>query len=154
MRKQSPLSPDTPNALTPTATESAPARAFPPSGHTPTTASTAALIAELQGGQVSVIENALVSVRAALDQGDASDAKAMLIEQAALLQALSVKLFRFVGGLPSGPLATTYLGLGLRAIELSRKSLAAVGQWNTAHSPTPAQTNLQVNIAQSNELLD
>ena len=118
---------------------------------TPTTTATAKLIAELQGGDVTAIEAALVSVRGAIRGGNAAQAEAMLVEQAALLQALATKLFRYAGNRPESPLASTFLGLGLRALDLSRKSLVALAP-STPHAP--AQANVQVNVGRTNELLD
>lgn len=113
-----------------------------------TTTATAKLIAELQGGEVAVVEAALVSVRDAFAGERALQAENMLLEQSAILQALAVKLFRYAGGSPDSALSTTYLGLALRALDLSRKSLMAL-----VKQPTSPQANVQVNLGSTNELL-
>lgn len=115
-----------------------------------TTTATAKLIAQLQGGEVAAIEAALVSIRAAVTAGPAV-AQGMLIEQAAILQALATKLFRFAGTSPGTALAGTFVALGLRALDLSRKSL---GSFVAAPLAVAPQANVQVNVRATNELLD
>lgn len=110
---------------------------------------TAKLIAELQGQEVSLVEAALVAVRGACSSGDFEAVQAMLLEQAALLQALGMKLIRLAGYDHRQKQAPVFVNLALRALELSRKSLSTLHSQRNEHA---GQTNVQVNVT-TNELL-
>ena len=125
-------------------------RAAAPPATSLTTTSTAKLLADLQDGQLSAIEAALVAVRDLPGQ-DAEQARQALMEQGIILQALGMKLIRVAGAKLSNPLAPTLLNLGLRAMDLSRKSLASL---TSLPGASATQANVQVNIGRTNELLD
>lgn len=112
---------------------------------------TAALISELSGQDVAVVEAALVGVRDAYRRGDHQVVEEALLEQAALLQALGVKLLRIAGDTTALPRTQAFANLGLRALEGARKTLGTLADMRRGPRK---QTNVQVNVGgPTNELL-
>jgi hypothetical protein len=119
----------------------------PPTPSTKKT-STAKLIAQLEGEQLPAVEAGLAGVREAMQAGDERAVQAILVEQALVLQALGVRLLRYAGTHTDQPAAPTFVGLALKALDLSRKALLGA-------TPQPTvQTALQVNVSRKSEAPD
>lgn len=112
---------------------------------------TSAVLANLQGeSDVIAVEAAIVGVKEAYRLGDRQNIEEALIDQAALLQALAVKLLTVAGDEGSLTRLQVFTNLSLRAFEGARKTLAmlAAGQLSPQN-----QTNVQVNVGgRANEL--
>lgn len=122
----------------------------PVSGTPPPPSWTVALIAELNGIDVAVVEANLAGVREAYERGDRQVAEHALIEQAALLKALGLKLIRACGDTTAR--IQVFVGLALRAMEQERKTLATLASLRAA-PPAQSTTNVQVNVGgPANEL--
>ena len=112
----------------------------------------AKFLAALQGGDVDEVEASLVSVRDAWRRGNQSAIAGALIAQAALLEAIGVKLLKLSGLENNVRAVQGYGNLGLRALEQSRKTLATVA--GLREKPCIQTTNVQVNLGgPSNEKL-
>ncbi len=142
MQSPAPAALTTPPAATPTAPATSPS-------------ASALIIANLQGSDVSVVEAALVSVREACRRGDNSAIEAALIEQAALLQALGVKLMKVAGKEDLLARVQVFTNLSLRSMDGARKSLGMLLAGKQAAPKN--QTNVQVNVGNgphANEILE
>lgn len=112
---------------------------------------TAAIIADLQKQDIAAVEAALDGVRAAYRRGDRQVIEEALLEQAALLQALGIKLLKIAGSETILARIQVFTNLSLRAMDQARKSLGALAGMSDAPKQ---QTNVQVNVgAHANELL-
>lgn len=112
----------------------------------------AQFVSRLQGEDVDVVENALVRFKEACREGDHSYVQEALIEQVTLLNALGLKLLGNAGAATSMPGITLCTNLGLRSIELARKSLETL---ISARGRGNRQTNVQVNLGTPpNEFLE
>ena len=143
-----PLTPTAPATPTPTLPDARKA-AVSVSG-LPTPA--AEIIARLQGQDVASVEAGLVSVREAYRRGDQSVIEEALIDQAAVLQELGLKLIKVAGNEGALPRAQVFFNLSLRALDGARKTL---GMLAGMRAVPKNQTNVQVNVSSSpsNELL-
>lgn len=112
---------------------------------------TAAIIADLQKQDIAAVEAALDGVRAAYRRGDRQVIEEALLEQAALLQALGIKLLKIAGSETVLARIQVFTNLSLRAMDQARKSLGALAGMSDAPKQ---QTNVQVNVgSRANELL-
>jgi hypothetical protein len=115
----------------------------------PAPSQAATCIAAMREQDVAAVEATLVSVREAYRRGDCSAIEASLIDQAALLNELGLKLLKVAGNDSSSlQRIQTYTGLSLRAFDGARKTLAILTGKNAGLAN---QTNVQVNVgAQTN----
>lgn len=112
---------------------------------------TAAVIAQLQNRDIAEVEVALDSVRAAYRRGDRQVIEEALLDQAALLQALGIKLLKVAGSENILARIQIFTNLSLRAMDQARKSLSVLADMRGAPQQ---QTNVQVNVgASANELM-
>lgn len=117
---------------------------------TPTPA--AEIIAKIQGLEVAAVEAALVSVREAYQRGDHSAIEDALINQAAMLQELGLKLINVAGNESALPRSQVFFNLSFRALDGARKALGMLASMKAAPKN---QTNVQVNVSSghTNEVL-
>ena len=92
----------------------------------PSPTSPASVIASLRNVALEEVEASLVATREAYKRGEVDAIQAALIDQFAMLTTLGIKLLRIAGDDASLSRIQTFGNLGLRAIELSRKSLEAL----------------------------
>lgn len=119
----------------------------------PTTPKTTlALLADLRDQHVSAVAANLDEVRRAQQGGDQGAIAHALLGQAALLEALGVRLLTIAGTDTSKHQRfQLFSNLGLRALDQARKALSTLAGLG---GPPTNHTNVQVNIAKrSNELL-
>jgi hypothetical protein len=110
------------------------------------------MIAELSGIDIACVDVALLNFREAASSGNRQAIEGALAEQAALLQALALKLLKVAGNEANLPRIQAFTNLSLRAFDGARKSLAML---LAGQSAPQSQTNVQVNVSgNTNELLD
>lgn len=128
--------PDALPARAPTPTPPAPAKRSP----TPTTD----LLVRIHGLDVDRVDAILERAKGAWRRGDESAISDALIEQAALLEGLGVKLLEIAGADPARlKIVELYSGLGLRALEQARKTLQTLA---ALRAKPPVTTAVQVNV--------
>ena len=84
-----------------------------------------------------------VGVREAASSGDRQAIEGTLAEQAALLQALGLKLLKVAGKEGNLPRIQVFTNLSLRAFDGARKTLAML---LAGRAVPPVQTNVQLNV--------
>lgn len=110
----------------------------------------AEFVSRLQQEDVNVVQEALDRFKEACRRGDQSFIEQALVEQATLLNALGLKLVDNAGGGHGISHIQLWANLGLRALEMARKSLETL---ILARGRPSRQTNVQVNVgAPTNEL--
>jgi len=84
------------------------------------------LLSALQGIDAAAVELSLVATQLAYKRGEQETIEGALLDQYAVLNALTLKWMRVAGESNMLPLAVTFANLGLRSMELARKTLSTL----------------------------